>query len=434
MHTDRVFKSKWCSTTTTRRTGMKNLIKYVVTLFLVGCGTDNASNPSAPLASPTPTPTPTITNAVKSSSANALLTVVNKGSMALAGNALDGMFFGSFKFFAKSYDRTSKKWNTLNIGTAVPVGLPSTCQTPLLKQGDPVEVSFCGATNELQYAAPNNKFSVDFLVMDIDGIGLVSSNTVYVKADSRIWSPQENNAVKALPIQKVAEATSRLQIVYIRKDWFPKSFTVVYDGMKIDPVVSSSIELNEEERIMIKGLGLGLGTRSMASSSAGYESTINFVPMDLNILDTTGYAANSVDTQQASTVTVKAPTVSKYPACGGEASLPDEVYSGMVPANPKCMINGNACPIDRTINGKLYDWQLMASDAQVCEVTISSVAGLTLADSPVIPIIKAKFVMEIDFSSVLTQDSLLAGDNSMFKFNEVNGIPFGTAISVRKRD
>jgi hypothetical protein len=437
----------------------KTIILLMTVQFIItACG---HSNDNSSTASPNSSTSATVSD--KATSATSKLSIVGKNgsSLALAGDSsVDGMFFGSFNFSAISYDKQSKQVTIYTIGISKPSidydgkGIASNpkCQTDLLKPNETVAINFCGTDNEAKantfsthyypysisselpadmldmetnrakdqaaadayqanmeaqnaaltvdrWTPTNNTFSVDFLITNLRSLGVVKEGTAYVEGgNTRVWSLYNNLSVKDLTQQKVANAESNVKIIYARKDWFPTAFSITLKSSigysNESPVASTSIDLSDDQKVIVDNIlrfaGLGKGTDDMMTSIAENKGVIiSVVPMDQQTLDTTGYqapAAPSTTTDTNSTTTAS---------------------------------TSSTAPTTATTN------------ANAVTPSVSTSTSLSLADTTTIPLAQAKFVMSVDFSAVLSSDSVLHGDASTFEFNRTNGVPFGTSVSVK---
>jgi hypothetical protein len=92
-----------------------------------------------------------------------------------------------------------------------------------------------------------------------------------------------------------------------------------------------------------------------------------------------------------------------------------------------------ACARESIRDGNLYKW-VDASVSGYCRASVTPIVSLSLAEtSGAIELPHAQFVMEIDFSNILTSSSKLSGDDSSFAFSSVNGVPLGTSMKVIKQ-
>lgn len=441
---------------------MKTALKLAMIASVVGCGSDHKG---------------------KSNTNPSFLTIVdkNKGlSLAEGGSAVDGMFIGTFRFDAMSYFESNDQYNTLKIGSSD----AESCSIPFLKADSSVDVSFCEGFY-LEYKAANNLFSVDFLVSTMNAVGVVSEGMAYIKNDTRIWSPQANAEVKNLPLQTVEEAPSVIKVVYARKDWFPVPFTVesTTEDWCITNNITTSIVLTEKQLNMISQFVSCPETRSIQDSRVNvlYKGTVSVVPMDLALIDVSALTANSdsvaselpesvriarkkadiqmqeFQDQQAKEAELRAQEQQQQQLRYQQHQLQQQLaarlnsrYACPMDDNVWSIVNGGSCkkanfqdanavcPDALIKDGKSYQWATATVDGVVvqgyCTATVAPVVGLGLAEgSDALPLAQAKFVMELDFSNLLTADSKLNGANSSFQFANVNGAPFGTSMTVIRK-
>jgi len=435
---------------------MKTTSMVMILSLVVGCGIEDR-------------------NIIKKKNTNKL-TITDKSGLSLAdsSSAVDGMFFGQLEFSAVNYLKDEGLAVQYTFGIAVPEirNGKATCQTGLLRPSSTTSVNFCGADNDAkagtftmsgvpiyQQKWTEDTFSMDFVIADFRNIGVIKNGNAYVQGGENVrnWSADNNESVKNLPKQKIADAEGSVSILYARSDWFPQPLTIVknYSGIE-----SISIPLNEEQTKILtevlSAINIGKDLRDVGWSGEGsdmsaWRTTIDLVPMDeIKRFDTKELRLPSAEAEKvkAQRIAYLAEFNAKVESAA-KRNQEIEAYKAEIKDLPPmglckewsadahefntgdyCMKyeETEICPEDRSIDGNIYHWEDRWT--KYCKLTITS-AGLSLAspvESPEQKLEQADFVISFDFSSILNTEVKV---EESIKYNRVNGVPFNTQVQIK---